>query len=49
MSDTLFTLQTADRLDIKLGNEHMVMLTLDNGRSGLSKDLRPVLPLVINW
>lgn len=49
MSDTLLTLQTADRLDIKLGSEHMVMLTLDNGRSELSKDLRPVLPLIINW
>lgn len=49
MSDTLLALQTADRLDIKLGSEHMVMLTLDNGRSELSKDLRPVLPLIINW
>ena len=49
MSDTLRTLQSADRLKIELGSEHMVMLTLDNGRSGLSKDLRPVLPLIINW
>jgi hypothetical protein len=49
ISDTLLTLKTADRLDIELGSEHMVILTLDNGRSGLSKDLRPVLPLIINW
>lgn len=49
MSDTLCTLQSADRLDIELGSEHMVILTLDNERNGLSKDLRPVLPLIINW
>lgn len=35
--------------EIELGSEHMVMLTLDNGRSGLSKNLRPVLPLIVNW
>ena len=49
MSDTLRTLQTADRLQIELGSEHMVMVTLDNGRSGLSRDFRPGLPLIINW
>ncbi|WP_205623733.1 VOC family protein [Desulfogranum japonicum] len=49
MSDTLRILQSADRLEIALGSEHMVTLTLDNERSGLSKDLRPVLPLIINW
>ena len=49
MSDALRTLQLADRLEIEIGSEHMVMLTLNNGRSGLSKDLRPVLPLIINW
>ncbi|MBJ7555478.1 hypothetical protein [Marinomonas spartinae] len=49
MSDTLLTLLSADRLDIELGSEHMAVLTLDNGRRGLSKDLRPVLPLMIHW
>jgi len=48
MSDTLRTLQTADRLQIELGSEHMLVVTLDNGRSKLSKDLRPFLPLIIN-
>ena len=38
MLDTLRTLQSADRLEIELDNE----------RSGSSKDLRPVLPFIIN-
>ena len=49
MLDTLRTLQSADRLEIELGNEHIVTLALDNERSGSSKDLRPVLPFIINW
>ena len=46
MSDTLCTLQSADRLEVELGSEHMVTLTLDNERSGSSKGLRPVLPFI---
>lgn len=49
MLDTLRTLQSADRLEVELSSEHMVTLTLDNERSGSSKDLRSVLPLIINW
>lgn len=49
MTDTLSTLQSADRLHVELGSEHMVTVTLDNGRSGLSRDFRPGLPLIINW
>ncbi|WP_238326428.1 hypothetical protein [Desulfuromonas acetoxidans] len=49
MSETLCVLQSTDRLQIELGSEHLVTLTLDHGRSGLSRDLRPDLPLVINW
>ena len=48
MLDTLRTLQSADRLEIELGSEHMVTLALDNEHSESSKDLRPVLPLIIN-
>lgn len=49
ISDTLCAIQTADRLQIELGNEHLVMLTLDCGSRGLSKDFRPDLPLIIYW
>ncbi|CAG9295349.1 VOC family protein [Celerinatantimonas diazotrophica] len=49
MSETLSTLQSADRLELELGAEHMMILTLDHGRCGLAKDLRPVLPLIIHW
>ena len=49
MLDTLRTLQSADRLEVELGSEHMVTLTLDNERGRLSKGLRPVLPFIINW
>lgn len=49
MSDTLNILQSADRINLELGSKHLLTLTLDNGRSGLSKDLRPVLPLIIHW
>lgn len=51
MSDTLRTLQSADRLETEISNEYMVTLALDNERIGLSEDLRPVLvlPLIINW
>jgi len=49
ISDALRTLQTADRLQIELGSEHIVMVTLDSGSSALSRDFRPDLPLIINW
>ena len=49
LSDTLREVQTSDRLQIELGNEHLVMVTFDGGIMGLSRDFRPDLPLVINW
>lgn len=49
LSDTLRTLQSEDRLQIEFGNEHLIMLTLDGGGFGLSRDFRPDLPLIINW
>lgn len=49
ISDTLCTVQTADRLQVELGNEHLIKLTLDAGNRGLSRDFRPDLPLIINW
>jgi hypothetical protein len=49
ISETLRIAQTADRLQIECGSEHLVVVTLDNGVSGLSRDFRPDLPLIINW
>lgn len=49
LSDTLSALQSADRLEVVLGNDHLLELTLDNGRKGSFKDLRPVLPLILHW
>lgn len=48
-SETLRALQETDRLQIELGSEHLAILTLDGGVSALSKDLRPDLPLIIQW
>jgi len=49
ISKTLSALQTTDRLQIELGYEHLVVMTLDHGNSGSAKDFRPDLPLIINW
>lgn len=48
-SETLRALQSTDRLQVELGSEHLIVMTLDAGSSGLSKDFRPELPLIIKW
>jgi len=48
MSHTLQSIQTTNRLKIELGREHVAKLIVDDGRKGLSKDLRPTLPLIIS-
>ena len=49
MSNTLSLSSLAEGLEIVCGKEHLMEVTFDGGQSGLSKDLRPKLPLVINW
>lgn len=49
VSETLQALQKTDRLQIELGSEHLVILTLDDGRSASTRDFRPDLPLIIKW
>lgn len=49
MSETLHELGKVDRLQIEFGSEHLAVMTLDHGNLGQSKDLRPDLPLIINW
>ncbi len=49
ISDVLRTLKAADRLQIELGGEHLITITLDGGCSESSRDFRPHLPLIIHW
>lgn len=49
MSDTLSKAGNSDGLEIVLGEEHLMEVTFNIGACGLSKDLRPALPLIIFW
>ncbi|BCE01827.1 hypothetical protein TYM08_P1890 [Marinicellulosiphila megalodicopiae] len=48
-SKTLRFSGSAHKLDIVTENEHLLELTLDRGKQQLTKDLRPILPLIIKW
>jgi len=49
ISDTLSKAGDSDGLEIALGEEHLMEVTFNVGACGFSKDLRPVLPLIIYW
>ena len=49
LSDVLAVANKADRLTITCANEHLMEITFDQHQLGLSKDLRPVIPLIIHW
>jgi len=49
MSNVLDILNTADRLSIEHGDEHLLEVTFDDNKAGLSKDLRPDIPLIVHW
>ena len=49
ISNVLAVMNTADRLSIENGNEHLMELTFDDNKTGLSKDFRPDIPLIIYW
>jgi hypothetical protein len=49
LSDTLQITSTADRLTTSQAEEHLMVIDFDNNRCGLSKDLRPEIPLIVNW
>jgi len=48
-SDVLEVADTADRLSIEHGNQHLMEITFDDWRCGRTSDLRPDIPLIINW
>lgn len=49
LSDVLGIADTADRLSIDHGSQHLMEITFDNQQRGCSKDLRPDIPLIIYW
>lgn len=48
-SDVLAVSQNADRLDIAQNDQHLMEVTLDEHRLGMSRDFRPEIPLIIHW
>ncbi len=48
-SEVLACVHQAHRLSIVSGDQHLMELTLDGHIRGLSKDLRPEIPLIIHW
>ena len=49
LSDVMDAVNSADRVSIASGQLHLMEVTLDGNRQGLSKDFRPDIPVVINW
>ena len=49
ISDVLSYTNSADRLSIEKGNQHLIEITFDDEQCGFSKDFRPDIPLVIHW
>ena len=49
MSNVLGIVNTADRLSIEQGDEHLMEVTFDDNKAGLSKDFRPDIPLIVHW
>ena len=49
ISDVLGVADTADRLSIEAGTQHIMEITFDNHKCDRSKDLMPDMPLIIHW
>lgn len=49
LSDVLEVADSADRLSINYGSQHLMEVTFDDKRRGLFKDLRSDIPLIIHW
>jgi hypothetical protein len=48
-SDAARALQATPRFSLERAERHVMGLTFDRGSRGASADLRPDLPLVLNW
>ena len=49
LSDVLTIVNTADGLSITHANQHLMEITFDEKKCGLTKDFRPEIPLIIHW
>jgi hypothetical protein len=49
LSEELQIVSNSDGLSIVCGTEHLMEITFDQKVCGLSKDLRPGLPLILHW
>ena len=49
LSDVLVAINKTQGLTIELGDGHLMEVTFDEGACGLTKDLRPALPLIVHW
>lgn len=49
LSEVIKVVNSADRVSVVSGEEHLMQITLDDSRQGMSKDFRPELPLVVSW
>lgn len=48
-SKVLLIASQAEGLSVECGEEHLIEVTFDQKARGLSKDLRPDLPLILHW
>lgn len=48
-SEVLIKVDKAERLSLTYGDQHLMEITLDENISGLSKDFRPDIPLIVHW
>lgn len=49
LSEELLIASQSQGVTVECGKEHLMEVTFDQHTMGLSKDLRPCLPLVIHW
>jgi len=49
ISETLAITNSAKRLKIEKGDEHLIEITFNIERTGHTKDFRPLIPLIVNW
>jgi len=49
LSDVIAVADSADRLSIACGDQHLMEIIFDENQQGLSKDFRPYLPLIVHW
>lgn len=49
LSDVIHEVNNADRLSVKKGDEHLMEISFNENREGLSHDFRPNIPLIISW